>query len=744
MGPYLFANAALTGFFLFGAIYHFILWSRDRRNWTLLLFSLVTLLSSMNSAVMVTIAGAESTTTAQWALNLRGSLAVATVIAVAWLFAHLTGFLPRKFLGPFTAAFGVLFIYGLFVPLAGTVTGVARAMTPWGETISVLSRVSPSPILLPVYAFAITVPAIGLIGGRRLMKRDRVGGVLTIVTSLAYLSSVLTGVAIDIWRVALPYLGPIVTAIWVLPIAWQVARDNQQQAQQLVATERRYRAIFDQTFQFIGLLDVHGTLIEANQTALEFAGLTPAAVIGKPFWETPWWTHSRDLQDQLRHAIRAAARGEVVRFEATHPGQDGQIHHIDFSLKPVYDAKGEVVLLIPEGRDITNRVLADEAKRSLEQQLLQAQKMEALGQLAGGVAHDFNNLLTVIAGHTEMLMSERGDKPTRYDLEQIRQASDRAASMTRQLLAFSRQSVLEPKVINLNTVVSQMETMLRRSIGEDIELVVRAAPDVHHVRADPDQLGRALLNMAINARDAMPEGGRLIIETCNVELPNETVSGTADAGATRYVLLSMSDTGCGMTPETRSHLFEPFYTTKGQGKGTGLGLAVVDGIVKQSGGRIDVFSEPGTGTTFTVYLPATDDRDAGGTEPAERRPARGTETVLLVEDEPAVREMTQAALQKHGYTVLPAASGAEALQIAHANRGLINVVVTDVVMPGMSGPQLVERLRSDQPQLAALFMSGYTSDAVLRHGIEKGEADFLQKPFSTSALAAKLRQVLDR
>ena len=389
-------------------------------------------------------------------------------------------------------------------------------------------------------------------------------------------------------------------------------------------------------------------------------------------------------------------------------------------------------------------VVAEDAKRKLEQQLVQAQKMEALGQLAGGIAHDFNNLLTVIVGHTDMLLLDKSDGPWRHDLEQIHQASERAASMTRQLLAFSRQSVLEPKVINLNTVVAQMETLLRRSIGEHIELVVRAAADAYPVKADPDQLSRALLNMAINARDAMPDGGTLVIETRNIDLPAEVTSVGDNAGSTTHVLLSMSDTGCGMSAETKSRLFEPFYTTKGQGKGTGLGLAVVDGIVKQSGGRIDVFSVPGSGTTFHVYLPAAREDAATVASQPDARAPRGHETVLLVEDEPAVREMTQVALQRHGYTVLPAASGAEAIRIAKANQGVIDVVLTDVVMPGMSGPQLVEQLRADHPNLAALFMSGYTSDAVLRHGIETGEADFLQKPFSTSVLAAKLRRVLDR
>jgi len=745
MGSYLFANSALTGFFLFGAIYHFILWSRARTNRTLLLFATVTLLASINSFAIATLATVQTAEAAQWALDLRSSSAVASVIFVGWLFADLSGLRAGRFLWPFSIAFVALLIYTFFFPLAGTVTDVDRIVTPWGETISVLQRETPRTVLLgPVYLAVLGVPIIGIIGGLKLRSRDRVGGVLMLVTSVGYLSSALIAVAIDIWRLSLPYVGPIVTAMSILPMAWQVARANEHQAKQLVATERRFRAIFDQTFQFIGLLDVDGTLLEANQTALSFAGIRSEDVIGKPFWETPWWTHSPQLQERLRDAIRAAARGQVVRFEATHPGNDGQLHHIDFSLKPVHDATGSVVLLIPEGRDITNRVVAEEENRRLEQQLVQSQKMEALGQLAGGVAHDFNNLLTVIAGHTDMLLLEKRDhQPSRYDLEQIRQASDRAASMTRQLLAFSRQSVLEPKIINMNDVIAQTGAMLRSSIGENVELIVHAAPDLRSVKADPAQISRALLNMAINARDAMPDGGQLVIETRNVDLRDGTAMSPATP-TTDAVLLSMRDTGGGMTAETKAHLFEPFYTTKSQGKGTGLGLAVVDGVVKQSGGWIDVHSESGVGTTFNVYLPATSEREVVAAVQPTTGVSHGSETVLLVEDEPAVREMTKAALQRHGYTVLPAATGAEALRIARANHGVINVVLTDVVMPGMSGPQLVEQLREEQPRLAALFMSGYTSDAVFRQGIETGQADFLQKPFSTSALAAKLRQVLDR
>src|SRR5688572_21295471 len=452
MGPYLFATAAVTGFFLLGAIYHLILWWRARANQTLLFFAIVTLMLAFDGVVLVAMATADRLDTAQLALNMRGDVAVALVVFIAWLFASVTDFRPRVFLWTISIAYGALFVFGHFVPLAGTVVGIDRAATPWGEMLTVLRRESGSPLLIPIYLFAMSVPAFGVIGGVRMLKRDRVGAVLTVVTSLGYLLSVLVGMGIDMQRLALPYVGPIVSAVWVLPIAWQVARANQQQAERLVATERRYHAIFDQTFQFIGLLDVEGTLLDANRTALNFVGVGAGDVIGKPFWETPWWTHSPPLQEKLREAIGNAARGEVVRFEVTHPARDGQMHYIDFSLKPVYDAAGQVVLLISEGRDITNRVVAEDANRKLEQQLVQAQKMEALGQLAGGIAHDFNNLLTVIVGHTDMLLLDRSDGPGRHDLEQIRQASERAASMTRQLLVFSRQSVLEPKVINLNTV----------------------------------------------------------------------------------------------------------------------------------------------------------------------------------------------------------------------------------------------------------------------------------------------------
>jgi signal transduction histidine kinase/CheY-like chemotaxis protein len=401
-----------------------------------------------------------------------------------------------------------------------------------------------------------------------------------------------------------------------------------------------------------------------------------------------------------------------------------------------------IALQLAVGRRRDEELLAAErAQRSLEQRLAQAQKMEALGQLAGGIAHDFNNILTVIAGHADMVLTTAGPE-SRLDLEQIRLACTRAAAMTGQLLAFSRQSIMQPAIVSLNAVVASTETMLRRTIGEHIELVVRLAPDLWNVEADPNQCGRALVNVAINARDAMPAGGCLTIETANV-LKDESVSLDPASAPMRYVMVSVADTGQGMTPETKARLLEPFFTTKEFGKGTGLGLAVVDGIVRQTGGHVDVDSEPGHGTVFRMFFPATDRRPSGEVprEDAESR-LRGSETVLLVEDDPGVRSLTRIGLERYGYCVLAAADGDEAVRVARQHGRPIDLVVTDVLMPGSTGPQTVARLREGDPSLAALFISGYTADA-LPHEATTGEAAFLQKPFTPAVLAARMRSILD-
>lgn len=371
--------------------------------------------------------------------------------------------------------------------------------------------------------------------------------------------------------------------------------------------------------------------------------------------------------------------------------------------------------------------------------------MEAVGRLAGGVAHDFNNLLTAISGHAQILLEDLpADDPARADIEEISRAADRAADLTRQLLAFSRKQMLRPQVLDPNALIGEIQKMLRRLIGEDIELITRLAPDLGAVRADPGQLEQVIMNLAVNARDAMPTGGRLLIETRNVELGEDDARRLAPLQPGPHVVLIVSDTGAGMDESTRERIFEPFFTTKEKGKGTGLGLSTVYGIVQQSGGHIWVYSEPGQGTTFKIYLPRVDARPEAAPAPSDADGAHnGREVVLLVEDEDAVRSLARRILEKRGYTVLTARTGPEALRIAERHDGPIHLILTDVVMPEMSGRELAERIAPTRPDARTLFMSGYTEDDVLRRGVLNEGAAFLEKPFTPSALAQKVREVLD-
>jgi CheY-like chemotaxis protein len=372
--------------------------------------------------------------------------------------------------------------------------------------------------------------------------------------------------------------------------------------------------------------------------------------------------------------------------------------------------------------------------------------MEAVGRLAGGVAHDFNNLLTVITGFCELLLRTHDlDDPSRALVEEILRSGERAATLTRQLLAFSRKQMLLPQVISFNAVVADMEKMLRRVIGEDIDLVSVPGPDLGYVLADKGQLAQVILNLVVNARDAMPRGGKLTLETANVYFDEAYAATHPEVRPGAHVMLAVSDTGCGMTEEVRAHVFEPFFTTKEPGKGTGLGLATVFGIVKQSGGHITVYTEVGVGTTFKLYLPLVGERSRKvQPEIAVRELPQGTETILLVEDADPVRALAREVLQRSGYTILEARHGLEALVVAEQFKGKIDLLVTDVVMPQMGGPELAKLLRDARPGTKVLYLSGYTDDAVFRHGLLEGETAFVQKPFAMAVLARKVREVLDR
>jgi two-component system cell cycle sensor histidine kinase/response regulator CckA len=384
-------------------------------------------------------------------------------------------------------------------------------------------------------------------------------------------------------------------------------------------------------------------------------------------------------------------------------------------------------------------------RKQLQEQLVRLQKMEAIGRLAGGLAHDFNNLLTVIGGYSDLLVSDLdAGNPLHRHAAAINNAAARATALTRQLLAFSRKQMLQLKVLDLNAVVTTMEPMLRRLIGEDIMLVVGLAPALGRVKADPGQLEQVLLNLVVNARDAMPQGGTLTIETTNVAGDELVGHRHASVPPGSYVRLAVHDTGMGMDAATRSRLFEPFFTTKAPGQGTGLGLSTVYGIITQSEGHIEVDSEPAQGATFTIYLPRAEEAiEAGQRDRARAETLRGRETVLVVEDEASVRSIARTMLELHGYRVLEAGSGEEALRICERPEGPVQLLLTDVVMPGMSGPEVAQRLIRLHPEMKVLYMSGYTDDAILRHGVTELSTAFVQKPFTADALGWKVREVLD-
>jgi two-component system cell cycle sensor histidine kinase/response regulator CckA len=497
----------------------------------------------------------------------------------------------------------------------------------------------------------------------------------------------------------------------------------------------RLATAIEQADEAVVITDAHGAIEYVNPAFEAGTGYSRTEVLGC----NPRLLKSGVQDAAFYRALWATISGGAPwRGRLVNKKKDGTLYSEDVTISPVRNASGTVTSYVAVKRDVT-------ASLALEAQLLQAQKMEAVGRLAGGVAHDFNNALAVILSYAETIADDLPpDSPSRTHIEDVRRAALRAASLTRQLLAFSRQQVLEMKVVDLNDTVVGLGGMIGRLLGADVALTIAGASDLWSVKADRAQVEHILMNLAVNARDAMAEGGKLSIGTANVVLDEAHARARADVNAGEYVELVVSDTGCGMDQATQARMFEPFFTTKEIGRGTGLGLATVFGVVQQSGGHITVDSEPGTGTTFKIRFP----RFHGAAErpssaPTPIGPARGHETILLVEDEPALRAAATNALQRHGYVVLEAANAGEALLVCEQHGAEIHLLVTDVVLPLMSGRKLAERLATLRPEIKVLFMSGYTDDAILLHNVLHCGVAFLQKPFTASSLSQKVREVID-
>jgi two-component system cell cycle sensor histidine kinase/response regulator CckA len=493
-------------------------------------------------------------------------------------------------------------------------------------------------------------------------------------------------------------------------------------------------AAIDSAADAIALTDREGVIQWVNPAFERLTGYSAAEAVGRnPRDLVKSGVQDRAFYERLWTTLHA---GQVWRGELVNRRKDGSRYSEEMSVTPVVDEAGETTHFVAIKRDLTDR-------QRLEAQLLQAQKMESLGRLAGGVAHDFNNLLTVIGGTAELAATRLApDDPVRAELAEIQNAGRRAADLTRQLLAFSRQQILQPEILDLAELVRSHASMLRRLLGEDVELAITADGTVR-VRADPGQLVQVVLNLAVNARDAMPRGGRLSIAVRRVELAREEVAALPPLVAGPFGLLEVRDTGVGIDGAARERIFDPFFTTKEPGKGTGLGLATVLGIVTQSGGAIGVESEPGAGTAFRAYLPeaTAEATPLGASAPA--RPEGGTETVLVVEDEPALRRLIAQVLAMRGYRVIAASGGEAALDLVAGHDGPLDLLITDVVMPGLSGPELAERLANRFPADRVLFVSGYTDDDVLRRGVLARTAHLLSKPFTGAELLARVRQLLD-
>ncbi len=504
---------------------------------------------------------------------------------------------------------------------------------------------------------------------------------------------------------------------------------------QVEAEHVRLVTAIEQSAEGVVITSATGDIEYVNPAFTRITGYSREEVLGK----NPRILKSGQQDPAFYQQLWATIlRGEIWHGQLINRRKDGSLYTEELNIAPVRGAQGEVTHFISTKQDVTER-------KQLERQLIQAQKMEAVGRLAGGVAHDFNNLLTIINGYAQLLTERSSPEDPRLELmEEILMAGEKAASLTRQLLAFSRRQVLEPRILDLSRVLADLEKMLHRLIGEDVELVTTYEPDLGRVKVDPGQIEQVVMNLAVNARDAMPEGGKLNIETSNVEIDEGYARSHPNITPGKYVMMAVSDTGCGMDLDIQRHIFEPFFTTKEKGHGTGLGLATTYGIIKQSGGFIWVYSEPGQGSTFKIYFPSVGEA-LPPYEPIDvpTEPTKGSETVLVVEDEMRVRSMVCETLKSKGYKILEAEGAAQALKIAEYYTSPIHLLLTDVVMPKTSGKGLAKRLSTLHHETRVLYMSGYTDDAIVRQGILEDGASFLQKPFAIYALVRKVRQVLD-
>src|SRR5579863_386264 len=533
-----------------------------------------------------------------------------------------------------------------------------------------------------------------------------------------------------------PYRDPHGRVIGLVGISVDIT-ERSQAVEALAESEERFRAVFDGSPVGMAVIGMDGRVIASNSACRKTLGLADGEVLTTQLFDE--LTHPDYRQaDAARYNQLASGEIDQFRQEKCYILRDRRTAWADLHLCLLRGKQGEPKYIIGMAVDTTEQ-------KQLEVQLQQSQRMETIGRLAGGVAHDFNNLLTVIKGYCDLVLDRTKQDPlTRSQLQYIDKATGQAASLTRQLLAFSRQQVLQPKVFSLNTLVLNADKMLRRLIGENIEILTFAAPELGAVKADPSQIEQVILNLVVNARDAMPHGGKLTLETANVELDGSYVQSHFGAKVGKYVMVAVTDTGTGMDEQTLADIFEPFFTTKDFGKGTGLGLSMVYGIVKQSGGSIWVYSEKEQGTTFKVYLPRVDEP----LEYVERsafpiETAGGHETVLLVEDDPLVRGLTGEILRQRGYQVLDMSTPSTALDACHHHKGPIHLLLTDLVMPGMSGSEMASLIVKLRPNIRVLFMSGYTDNTVLQNESFKTGPSFLQKPFTPAALGQKVREILD-